>query len=451
MSKRYDSVLELVGRTPIVRLNRLPDPGGARVWAKLEYFNPGGSVKDRIGLGMVEDFEEKGVLKPGGTIVEGTSGNTGVGLALAGLLKGYRVICVMPDKISLEKRALLRAYGAEVVITPTNVPPDSPENYLKVTDAIARDIPGAVVPRQHFNQSNPEVHYRTTGPEIWEQMEGKVDVFVGAIATGGTISGVGRYLKEKNPDVRIIGADPVGSILKVYLETGRVTEGSVYLVEGAGEDFIPTAWWKEFTDEIRNVTDKEAFQMSRRLGREEGILCGGSAGLTGHVAMQVAAELSPDHDVVFIVPDDGQRYLSKHHSDEWMRQMRMLAPERMTLSTLLDTKGGDTPALVSAHPDQTVAQALKLMSDHAFSQLPVLDGQQNLGSVREATLLGSALENGGILDAPVSGMMEPAFPVLDGDSHADHARELLREHPAVLVQERGKLRGLLTRHDLLSL
>lgn len=451
MRARYNTILELIGNTPVVRLNQLPDPKGARVWAKLEQFNPGGSVKDRIGLGMVEDMEERGILKPGGTIVEGTSGNTGVGLAIAGILKGYRVICVMPDKISMEKRSLLRSYGAEVVITATDVSPDSPQNYLNVTEAIARDIPGGVVPGQHNNPSNPKTHYRTTGPEIWEQMEGKLDVFVAAIATGGTISGAAKYLKERNPDIRVVGSDPVGSILKVYLETGEISEGSSYLVEGAGEDFIPDAWWPDYTDEIRNVTDKQAFQTSRRLGREEGIFCGGSAGMIAHTAIEVAAEMDSDKDVLFIVPDDGQRYLSKHHSDEWMKQMRLLEPERTSLTTLLDVKGPGVAALVSAEPGCTVEQALKLMSENGFSQLPVLKASQNMGSLREALLLTRALENQEAMAAPVTDVMEDPFPELDAEEHADHARDLLKKHTAVLVRERGALVGILTRHDILSL
>ncbi len=319
-----DSILETIGNTPLVRLGRIAPKNGAEVLAKLESFNPGGSVKDRVAVALVNLAEENGDLKPGGTIVESTSGNTGMGLALCGVVRGYRVILTMPDKVSTEKRLMLQAMGAEVVITPTEVSADDPRSYYSVAKKIADETPNSLLANQYFNPENPAAHYRSTGPEIWEQTGGAIDAFVAGVGTGGTISGVARYLKEQNPNVRIIGADPVGSILKHYHETGEMAEPHQYLTEGIGEDIIPANVHFELIDEFRTVTDKDAFRITRSLGREEGLLVGGSCGAAVWVAFEVAKEFDPGKTVVVLLPDTGERYLSKVHNEEWLKSHGML-------------------------------------------------------------------------------------------------------------------------------
>lgn len=316
--KIYANILETIGNTPLIRLNKVTAGLDVEVLAKMESFNPGGSVKDRIGIAMIKDAEERGLLKPGDTIVEPTSGNTGIGLAMVAAIRGYKMVFVIPDKMSEDKINILKAYGAEVIITPTAVPPDSPESYYSVAKRIAEERK-AFMPSQYFNPKNPEAHYKTTGPEIWEQTDGRLDYFVAGMGTGGTISGVGRFLKEKDPKIKVIGVDPEGSILKHYFETGKLGEAHTYDVEGIGEDFIPGTTHFQYIDEIRKVTDKEAFEMARRLAREEGMLVGGSAGAAVHVALQVGREASTSR-IVVLIPDTGERYLKKFYSDEWMRQ-----------------------------------------------------------------------------------------------------------------------------------
>ena len=324
---KADNILQLIGRTPMVRINKLADPNGAELWAKVEYLNPGGSVKDRIALRILDDYEKEGLLKPGGTVVEATSGNMGMGLAMACAVRGYNAILVMFDKASDEKQRLVRAMGAEVVICPTDVAPDDPRSYYSVARRIAEETPGAILANQHENPSNAQAHYDTTGPEIWEQMEGRIDAFVASIGTGGTITGVARYLKEKDPDIKVWAADPCGSILKTYKETGEITQGELYLVEGIGEDMVPGNLDIDLVDEIINVSDQESFHMSRQLARKEGIFGGGSAGTNMKVAVEVAAAMRPDQVVVTLIPDTGARYLSKLYSDEWMQEQGMLSRE----------------------------------------------------------------------------------------------------------------------------
>jgi cystathionine beta-synthase len=321
----HESILEAVGRTPLVRLRKVAEGCPSPVLAKVESLNPGGSVKDRIGLAMVEAAEREGRLRPGGTIVECTSGNTGVGLAMVAAVKGYRAVFVMPDKVSSEKASLLRAYGAEVILTPTEVPPDSPDSYYSVARRIAAERPGACLTNQYHNPANPEAHYRTTGPEIWEQTRGRITHFVAGMGTGGTISGAGRFLKERSGRVQVIGADPVGSILKHYKETGELAEARPYKIEGVGEDFVPTALDFSVVDRVVQCGDREGLAMARRLAREEAIFAGGSSGMAVWVALEVAKELTPQDLVVVLLPDTGERYLSKVHSDAWMAQNGLLA------------------------------------------------------------------------------------------------------------------------------
>jgi cystathionine beta-synthase len=385
----YDNVLETIGWTPLIRLNRVTRGIRTPVFGKAEFFNPGGSVKDRIGMPIIERAEREGRLKAGGTIVEGTSGNTGVGLAIAAALRGYRCIFTMPDKMSQEKVRLLKAFGADVIITPTAVPPDHPDNYIVMARRIASETPNAVLADQFYNPANPEAHYETTGPELWEQTQGRITHFVAAAGTGGTITGVGRYLKERNPKIKVISGDPAGSILaEQWRAKGSAkVEGTPYKVEGIGQDKIPGTLDLTVIDEYHTVSDRESFAMARRLTREEGLFVGGSSGLIAHVALEVARRLDdPNAYVVTFLCDTGERYLSKLYSDEWMRENQMLDSDRATLAQVLRAKDGSAPAVVSVAPGTTVRQALSLMALHDVSQMPVMDGANSVGSVSEWSL-----------------------------------------------------------------
>jgi len=367
--KPYNDVAELIGWTPLIRLTRVTRGIRTPVYAKAEYFNPGGSIKDRIGAPIIEQAEREGRLKPGGTIVEGTSGNTGIGLAIAARNSGYRCIFTMPDKMSQEKVRLLKAFGAEVIVTPTAVPPDHPDNYVMMAKRIAHETPNAILANQFYNDANSQAHYDTTGPEIWEQTEGKVTHFVYAAGTGGTITGVGRYLKEKNSKIQIIAGDPVGSVLAELWRTKGEghPEGTPYKVEGVGQDKIPGTLDMNVIDDFITVSDKESFAMARRLTREEGLFVGGSSGLVVHAALHIARRIDdPNAMVVVPLPDPGERYLSKLYNDEWMRENQLLDADRTTLQFVLDGKacGGDTPVIVSVGPGTTVRQALRLKSLH---------------------------------------------------------------------------------------
>ncbi|MGQ0561704.1 MAG: pyridoxal-phosphate dependent enzyme, partial [Gemmatimonadota bacterium] len=378
MSKRnikpYASVLETIGWTPLIRLNRVHDGARTPLYAKAEIFNPGGSVKDRIGLAMIEAAEREGRLRKGGTIVEGTSGNTGVGLAIAAAIKGYRCVFTMPDKMSQEKVRLLKAFGAEVIITPTAVPPDHPDSYMMVAKRVVAETPGAVFADQFFNPVNPDVHYHTTGPELWEQSEGRITHLVAAAGTGGTISGAGKFLKEKNPALKVIAGDPIGSIFVQYKRTGEKGESTPYKVEGIGNDKIPATLWFDVIDEMRSIGDREAFAMARRVTREEGLFVGGSSGLIVKLACAVAREVDDaDAFVVCILPDTGERYLSKVYNDEWMRENQMLEPERLTVSDMVRRKDGGAPALVSVGAETPAREALSLITEYDISLLPVCD------------------------------------------------------------------------------
>ena len=450
-TKPYANVLETIGWTPLIRLNKVTAGLRTPVYGKAEFFNPGGSVKDRIGVAMIEAAEREGRLKPGGLIVEATSGNTGVGLAIAAAVKGYRCIFTMPDKMSQEKARLLRALGAEVIITPTAVPPDHPDGYLMKGRAIAAAHPGSIFADQHFNPVNPEAHYRTTGPELWEQTEGKITHFVCAPGTGGTVTGAGRYLKEKNPKIRVIAGDPVGSIYTEYAKTHEKIDGQPYKVEGIGGDKIPTSLDFTIVDEWLFVTDKDAMLMARRLAKEEGLFTGGSTGVNVVTALDVARRVNdPQALVVTILCDTGERYLSKVYNDEWLRENQILEAERVTVARLVDAKGNGAPPLVQVAPQATVRQALNLMSTYNVSQLPVLDGLDGVGAVSEQRLMTQALEDQKILDRPVRELMDPPFPVVDADVAVDQlAGMLTREAPAVLVRREGRLSGIVTRYDLL--
>lgn len=449
----YDNVLELIGWTPLVRLNRVVGDARTPVYGKAEFFNPGGSLKDRIGLAMIEAAENEGRLEPGGVIVEGTAGNTGVGLAIAAALKGYRCIFTMSDKFSQEKVRLLKAFGAEVVVTPSAVPPDHPDNYAQVARRIAEETPGAVFADQFYNPVNPETHYRSTGPEIWSQTEGRLTHFVAASGTGGTISGVGKYLKDQNPDVRVIAGDPEGSVYAHYAATREVGDSHPYKLEGVGNDKIPDTLWFDVIDEYRGgVTDREAFHMARRLTREEGLFVGGSAGLITHVAVQLAHEVDdPDAMIVCMLPDTGERYLSKLYNDEWMRENRLLDTERMTADDMVAAKDGAAPPLVPVGPTTDLREALTLIKRHGVSQLPVIHEGDCVGSISEATLMAGVIEDPSVLDDEVETMMDAPFPVID--SHMDMnavARLLTRSNPAVLVRRDGRLTGILTRYDVVE-
>jgi cystathionine beta-synthase len=450
--KPYESVLDTVGWTPLIRLARVGSGLRTPIYGKAEYVNPGGSVKDRIGLAIIEDAERRGELRPGGTIVEGTSGNTGVGLAIAAALKGYRCVFTMPDKMSQEKVRLLKAFGAEVVITPTAVPPDHPDNYVMKAKQIAKDTPGAILANQFYNEINPEAHYATTGPEIWEQTGGRVTHLVAGAGTGGTVSGAGKYLKEKNPKVRVVAGDPVGSLYTHYHRTHTLGDGHPYKVEGIGGDKIPSTIWFDSIDEFRQVADRTSLMMARRLAREEGILSGGSTGLNVALALDIARELDdPGALIVTILCDTGERYLSKIFNDEWMQENQMLEAPRTTVEQLLERRPANAPPLVSVTPAAAVRQALNLMSTWAVSQIPVIEDSRSVGGLVEATLMTRALAQPSLLDRPVREVMESPFPEVEANCPTDRLGAMLtRESPAALVRKDGKLIGIVSRYDVLQ-
>ena len=438
----YDNILQAIGRTPLVRLNKITDGLPVTLLAKVESLNPGGSVKDRVGMAMIEDAEKRGLIQPGGTIIEATAGNTGVGLALVAAAKGYHCIFVMPDKMSEDKVNLLRAYGAEVVITPTSVPPDSPESYNGVADRLAREIPGAYRPNQFTNPKNPEAHYLTTGPEIWADTEGKVDVFVAGMGTGGTISGTGKFLKEQNPNVIVVGADPVGSILSG-------DSPKAFRVEGVGEDFIPATFNRQVIDDMVRVTDAESFLMARRLAREEGLLVGGSAGMAVAAAIKYARRLEPGKLIVVLLPDSGRNYLSKIFSDHWMQENGYVdhAPQKVTVGDVLDTK--DFPALIAISAHERTLEALRLMQHHGVSQLPVVEDGRVTGSLNEVTLIKLLHDGVDLQDKCIFEVMSRPLPQVDESIDVGEAyRLLLSGHGGVIVTRDGVARGFLARIDL---
>ncbi len=446
-----NNIQATVGNTPLIKLNNITKDIKATVLAKVEYYNPGGSVKDRIAFTMVESAEKEGRLKPGGTIVESTSGNTGAGLALVAALKGYKAIFTMPDKMSTEKIRLLKAYGADVIVTPTAVPPDSPESYYEVAKKIVKETPNAILANQYFNPVNPETHYRTTGPEIWKQTGGKIDYFVAGMGTGGTISGVGKFLKEKNPAIQIIGADPVGSILKEFFETKKMGIAKPYKVEGIGEDIIPGTLHFEYIDEIHLVSDRESFNTARKISREEGMFVGGSSGTAACAALKLAKNLPADKVVVVLFPDTGERYLSKFYSDEWMQENRFFDFEKLSLQRVLETKSTALPAIISVAPDDQVKEALTKMKEFNISQLPVLDNNKSIGSVEEGVLMGQVIDDYSLFDSPVKEVMQEGFPIVSHlDSIEKVKNQLSRRYSAVLIEDSGTFVGLITKFDLLD-
>ncbi len=448
----YDNVVEIIGDTPLVRLRNVTEGIAATVLAKVEYFNPGGSVKDRIALRMVEDAEKAGLLQPGGVIVEPTSGNTGVGLALVAQLRGYRCIFVCPDKVSEDKQNVMRAYGAEVVVCPTAVAPEDPRSYYNVSARLARDVPGAWKPDQYSNPANPRSHYEDTGPELWEQTAGKITHFVTGVGTGGTVTGVGRYLKEASEGaVRVIGADPEGSVYSGG--TGRP-----YLVEGVGEDFWPETYDRGICDEIVEVSDSDSFAMTRRLAREEGLLVGGSCGMAVVAALEVARRAGPDDVIVVLLPDGGRGYLSKIFDDGWMARYGFLTTGvgEQTVAAALGGKSGAMPPLIHVHPTETVRDAIDYMREYGVSQLPVLKAEPPVvtgevaGSIAEKALLDALFTGQAHLHDTIEKHMTDPLPMIGGGQPVSEAVALLENADAAMVLVDGKPAGVLTRQDLLA-
>ncbi len=452
--KFYNDVLGLIGNTPLVKINALAAQHKikAQIFAKMENLNPGFSVKDRIGISMIEAAEKDGLLKPGGTIIEATSGNTGIGLALAAAVKGYKCIFVLTDKVSMEKSRYLKSLGADVVVVPAASKHGTPEHYVETAKRIAKETPNCFYPDQYNHPANPAAHYRTTGPELWNDTDGRITHFVSSIGTGGTISGTGRYLKEKNPKIKIIGADPYGSIFKTFKDSGQVPEATPYLVEGIGQSLPVGNADMKIIDEIINITDRESFDLARQLSRTEGIFCGGSTGTNFAAALKVAKKLDENDLVVFIVCDTGEHYLTKFHSDEWMKEKLLLEPQKITAGLINETKNAGAPAkLIFVASDEIVSNALAQMNENGVTQIPVLEGNTSVGSLRESRVLTKLLVDRELLNARVSKVMDESFPVLDVDASFNDIKTKLQKSPAVLIEDFKRITGIITRSDVLDL
>lgn len=451
----YDNILETVGNTPLVKLNQVNESLSGTILAKVEYFNPGQSVKDRIAVKMIEDAEKQGLIKPGGTIIEGTSGNTGMGLALAAVIKGYNCIFTTTDKQSKEKIDLLRALGAEVKVCPTNVEPDDPRSYYSVAQKLSEEIPNSYYPNQYDNPSNAQAHYETTGPEIWEQTGGKVTHFVAGMGTGGTVSGTARYLKEKNPDIKIIGVDSVGSIYKHYFETREFDKSVIapYLTEGIGEDIIPENMDFDLLDEVVQVSDKDAFLTTRALAKREGLFVGGSCGAAVWGALEYAKqhELGEDDVMVIILPDSGTRYTSKIYRDEWMQENGFMdASASMKAVEILQYKSDGSGRLVTVDQDTTLEEAIEKMNEEDISQIPVLKDGEFVGSLNEGRILNRLIDDPSSRKESVSRLMDKPFPVIPGDMRVDQITKMLtKQNPAVIIRHENGKQDILTKSDLI--
>ena len=451
---RCNNILESVGQTPLIRLNRISNGLKAQIWVKAEMFNPGGSVKDRIGITMIDEAEKKGLLKTGGTIIEGTSGNTGMGLALVAAVRGYKCVFTTTDKQSKEKVDLLKALGAEVIVCPTAVEPEDPRSYYSVAKKLAREIPNSYYPNQYDNPSNPEAHYQTTGPEIWEDSEGKITHFVCGMGTGGTITGVGKYLKEKNPNIQIIGVDPEGSLYYDFHKSGKIAKARTYVVEGIGEDFFPTTMDMLILDDVIQVNDEECFVAARRLAKLEGIFTGGSGGGCLSGTLRLAKDLGADAFIVALMPDTGMRYLSKVYNDEWMRERGYVESSvPITAAEVVNAKksSGKVRELVIARPYQTVFHALKTMQEQDISQIPVFEDSLPIGTVYEDQILTLALQGKDLRKLVVREVMAKPLPKIPKNAPVERITYLLsHENPAVFVEMSDSKFEILTKYDLMS-
>lgn len=447
----YNNVIETIGNTPLIRINKLTKDVAATVVAKVETGNPGNSIKDRMALKMIEDAEKSGALKPGGVIVEGTSGNTGMGLAIAGVVKGYKCYFVTNDKQSKEKVDILKAVGAEVIVCPTNVEPDDPRSYYSVAKRLSEEIPNAFYANQYHNQSNPQAHYETTGPEIWEQTEGKITHLVVGVGTGGTISGVGKYLKEQNPNVKIIGIDTYGSALKKYHETGVFDDKEVYpyITEGIGEDIIPSCVNFNVIDHFEKVSDKDGLIYQRRLAREEGLFMGNSAGSAIAGVIQLKEQFKKDDLVVVIFHDHGSRYVGKAFSDDWMRERGFLDEDKITAKTIIERK--DNKEFFYLNEKATLKQAIQLMKEHDISQLPIMDSNKIVGIITDKQILNQLMENPFHIDKSVAEIMNKNFPLVDENAELNQISGLItRENKAVLVKTLAGTFQIITEFDMIQ-
>lgn len=442
----YNNILETIGNTPLVKLNKVCKDLPCTVLAKVETFNPGHSIKDRMAVKMIEDAEADGRLKPGGTIIEGTSGNTGMGLALAAIVKGYRLICTMPDKQSKEKMDILRAMGAEVVVTPTNVEADDPRSYYSVAKRLNEEIPNSFYPNQYFNPSNAVAHYEQTGPEIWEQTEGKITHLVVGVGTGGTISGTGKYLKEQNPDIKVWGIDTYGSALKAYHETGKIVESEIYsyVTEGIGEDIIPSCVDFDVIDLFEKVTDKDGMLMTRELAKKEGLLVGNSAGCAVQGLLQLKNKLNPEDVVVVIFHDHGTRYVGKIFNDDWMRDRGYLDKGRISVGEL------HSPELVRADVNDSVNDLIHMITKHGISQIPVFDGEEPVGSITESKLFSELFNNPSVKESKASDVMQEPFTVVEGNMTLTDVADKFDKKTAAVLYKSSKGYSILTKHDVIK-